>query len=130
LVCNGNFNKFQVGEQVPNHFTNEEWMALFTCPGSRQILQSIRHFKMKRSLKLKNLIEKRASLRSKQRYHEEEIKKRQEEEHIVYGLGHNSIFLRFYRPKMEAFENARVIWNFHEWGQPLVIDLVTLYLMK
>jgi hypothetical protein len=47
-----------------------------------------------------------------------------DEDHLVYGLGHNNIFLRFYKPTMEANENARAIWNFHEWGQPLVIDLV------
>jgi hypothetical protein len=35
-----------------------------------------------------------------------------------------------YKTKVEGFENSRVIWNFHEWGQPLVIDLVNRILTK
>ena len=115
---------WQVGEQIPNELTNEQWLAMMSCPGSRQILQSFRYFGGKRFKKLNAYIEKRALVDKKVDHREREIQKRKDEEHLVYGLGHNNIFLRMYRPKMELFENSKVIWNFHEWGQPLVIDLV------
>ena len=43
--------------------------------------------------------------------------------HIAYGLGHNTIFLRKYPRDMDKFEQYKVLREFHEWGQPLVIDL-------
>lgn len=119
-----------MGEQIPSSFKSEQWSALFSCPSFRQILQTFRHFSRKRRLKLHELIEKRSNSKQKKMHHEGEIKKRQEEKHIVYGLGHNNIFIRFHRSKMEGFENSRVIWNFHDWGQPMVIDLVIMRIIK
>ena len=110
--------------------TKDQWHALMSCPGSRQILQSFRHFGKKRYHRLNKLIEKRATLEDKLIIREQERARRLDEEHIVYGLGHNNIFLRMYKTKVEGFENSRVIWNFHEWGQPLVIDLVNRILTK
>ena len=112
---------------MPNNLTDDEWLAIMSCPGSRQILQTFRHIMKKRYAKLKDLVDKRSAAKKKELLHQEEIKRREEEPHLVYGLGYNFIFLRFYRPTMEKFENARVIWNFHEWGQPLVIDLVNYH---
>ena len=42
---------------------------------------------------------------------------------MYYGLGGNSLFLRFFDSQIERSENWRVIREFHEWGQPLVVDL-------
>ena len=55
----------------------------------------------------------------------EEAKKKKFEtnSHIVYGLGENTIFHRINQRVMERGLDHKVIREYHEWGQPLVIDL-------
>ena len=43
--------------------------------------------------------------------------------HIVYGLAHNTIYHRIYKKQEQWPDTNKTIREFNEWGQPLVIDL-------
>ena len=43
--------------------------------------------------------------------------------HIVYGLGNNTIFFRIQDETMDQTDHNKVIREFNEWGQPIVLDL-------
>ena len=100
-------------------------MILFIFPGFRQIVQSFRFFAKKQVHKLDRMIEKRALQAKGSNIREEAIKKREEETHIVYGLGHNTIFPRMYSSKIDSPNIAKLISNYYSWGQPIVIDFVS-----
>lgn len=53
----------------------------------------------------------------------EERNKIIEESDIFYGLGQNSILLRFSKQTINSHYNWKVVREFNDWGVPLVIDL-------
>jgi len=44
------------------------------------------------------------------------------EPHIFYGLGQNSIMIRHYNQVIDESYNWKAVREFHDWGQPLVLD--------
>lgn len=119
----------QLGEIIPTVLSDEQWNQLITTSSSRQRAQAMRYFAAKKKHKLKALVDKRASASLSVENIMQERKKREEEKHIVYGLGYNSIFLRFYDKNFDRFENEKSIRQFHEWGHPLVIDMAFVNMM-
>jgi len=81
-------------------------------------------FNVQRSdAKLLELTKKRARVATGEEKKAEVLAEREQNNHIIYGLAHNCMFFRFSTKAMERVDDYKVIREFHEWGQPLVIDL-------
>ena len=87
------------------------------------IVKTINYCYDKHVSRMKEHIKKRARQSSADFKKQEYLEKNKENNHIIYGLGHNNILLRKFPRDMAMVDKNKVIREFHEWGQPLVIDL-------
>ena len=71
------------------------------------------------------MVEKRAQRAKGVILRKNALEKRENEDHIIYGLGHNTIFNRMYDAKLDSVNVSKLISNYNSWGQPIVIDLVS-----
>ena len=100
---------------------------MFHFLGYRQIVQSFRYFVKKQMGKMNTMVEKRAQRAKGTILRKNALEKRANEDHIIYGLGQNTIFCRMYESKLDSANIAKLVSNYNSWGQPIVIDLVSYF---
>jgi len=103
-----------------------ELIGLLEHDNRSVIVKTINYLYESHVTNMKEFINKRA----RQAKGDEKKKEYQElklnNNHIIYGLGHNTIFLRRYEKDIETAEKNKLLREHNEWGQPLVIDLTFL----
>ena len=111
----------QVGEDVPAELTIKD-LKLAVKSHSRNSLRNLVIYLNNISYqRIKNIRKKRSR---SAKHPEASVKKKEEAEncdHIFYGLGHNSIFLRLNENTIKK-HHAWNVWREHIIGQPLVVD--------
>lgn len=91
----------------PNLITEDEWQYIFNITSKNQ---RKRHYKYLSNKQVNARLNNEAdSLRKTilENTHTQIKKERQENKHIVYGLGHNSLLLRINRTTMNTWTNLR-----------------------
>ena len=109
------------GEAVPYHLTEGNLKELLSTQGIGKVYGILRFLNITRQSKLNDLVKKRARAAGRK------LKEQQADEnsHIIYGLGHNTLFYRILeKTTIERFYNWNVIREeIDGTGQPVVIDL-------
>lgn len=109
----------QEGLRVPSVMTDSKWSELLALPTRSQRLKLLAFWwlneKKKESTKQKK---EKARLRRETSYSEEEKK---DSDHIHYGFGGSTIFIRIYETMIDHFHNTALIRSMM-FGQNLVID--------
>jgi len=113
----------QDGNMVPYAFNKKDWMEVSRINTLNQRKKFMLYLL---KLEISKLHEQLKSV-DKRKLHEElkEIKNelRSKEEHLIYGLGQNSIFWRIENQQMHAHSNWIAVREFNAWGIPIIIDL-------
>jgi len=76
-----------------------------------------------RAAKINDLITKRITQAGAKKQGDDVRKIRQNETHLIYGLGHNHFSIRIYDSQIDDALSWYAVREFNSWGQPLVIDL-------
>ncbi|KAJ9589340.1 hypothetical protein L9F63_017469 [Diploptera punctata] len=109
----------QSGVRVPDHIRLEQWKELLELPTRSKRKKYLAYIfgveKRKESKKLKKEESK------KQKEESYICPKKEEDGHIQYGLGNNSMFLRVYDATITKFHNSR-LFQAMLFGQKLVLD--------
>lgn len=107
----------QSGYRVPENINLRQWkelLALETRTGRRKYLSYI--FGVEKSR------ENRKKKKAEQKQHrEDEVKKRPENNHLIYALGYNTLFQRVYDTTINNLYNNKLIQAM-QFGQKLVVD--------
>ena len=90
------------------------------------IVKTINYLYESHVTNMKEYINKRARQAKGEEKKKEFHEMKKNNNHIIYGLGHNTIFLRRYERDIETVEKNKQLREHNEWGQPLVIDLTFL----
>lgn len=112
----------QEGLSVPDCLSLDSWKELLTL-SSHSARKRYFTFLFKKQCKINN--EKRSKLEKQERQKKlkaELAAKIDQEKHLVYNIGHNSIFIRIWDSTIERHNNNRVIQS-SILNQPLVFDL-------
>ncbi len=120
----------QEGELLPHTFKEIHLKELAEAESPRKIRGILEYLGEKRRRVLRSLIEKRAATVESRRNWDILLRERAEEKHLIYGLGNNCIMLRRYPQDMVLQESWKEVREFHSWGQPIVIDLAFMDLMR
>lgn len=91
----------------PDTFTPEDWKHLSTIHSKTQRRKYCRwlHLKAERKkLQLEQKVQKQNEFRIR---HEKQLAKREKNEHIEYGLGFNSLFIRYNQKQFNRWSNVR-----------------------
>ena len=113
----------QNGHDVYPFINETDLQGLLELDNRGSIVKTIRYVHEKHVEQLKGFIRDKVRIAKGEVKKQAHLDKIKNNDHIAYGLGHNTIFLRKYPREMEKVEKYKVIREFHEWGQPLVIDL-------
>ena len=113
----------QNGYDVYPFMYETELIGLMEQENRGIIVKTIKFIYEKHMQRMSDFIEKRARQAKFYAFKEAHENKVKNNNHIQYGLGHNIIYLRKYPRDMRKVEQYKCIREFHEWGQPLVIDL-------
>lgn len=98
----------QEGKLVPSQLKENEWSHLLELP-SLSARRKYYTFLFKCEMTNLNL---KAKKEIKAREREERLAKNRElaeQQHIVYGLGHNSMFLKIYETTMNLWHNNKLV---------------------
>lgn len=113
----------QSGEVVPYTVTDKDLFEISNIESINGYKRFIDFLLSKEFGNLNKLIK----LRSTEKVSELRVREAQEyisrTKHIYYGLGHNTIFLRFSDRTMTQYFNWMAVREFNEWGIPLVVDM-------
>jgi ribonuclease P protein 1 len=107
----------QSGHRVPQNVKLRQWKELLTMEtrtGRRKYLSYI--FGVEKAQENRK---KKKAERKQQR--EDEMMKLPESNHLIYGLGHNTVLLRVYDSTINNFYNSKLI-HAMQFGQKLVVD--------
>ena len=88
-----------------------------------QIRKTLNFVLAKHDATMRDFIKKRSRQASAEVLKQKHNEKKYAGDHIIYGLGENSIILRTYAKTERWPDTNKTIREFNEWGQPLVIDL-------
>jgi len=122
----------QNGQYCSRTISVKELVEIGNLNRRSQFLSYIEYMSKKEQRKISSFTKRRKS-QFYEDYHKEQRKEEEaNEKHIFYGLGANTIHLRMNDKTVDRMGNWNAIREFHEWGQPLVIDLsfTTLYRQK
>jgi ribonuclease P protein 1 len=114
---------WQSGQSVYPFIDESTIIGLLEKKGNKSIAKAINYISDTRNFSMSDYIKKRARQAKfpiHKKNYEENIKKNN---HIIYGLGHNTIYHRVYKKQDHRVDTNKTIREFNEWGQPLVIDL-------
>lgn len=107
----------QSGHRIPENVKLRHWKELLTMEtrtGRRKYLSYV--FGVEKSQENRK---KKKAAQKQQR--EDEMKKLPENNHIIYGLGHNTILHRVYDTTMNHFYHSKLIQAM-QFGQKIVVD--------
>lgn len=113
----------QQGESLWSRLTEDDVVHLLEASNHNRMMQTLGFIKTKRQKKFAQYIERRAKENLapvKIQQYREQI---ENEEHLVYALGHNTMYIRFQDATLDHYNERRAAMAFQEWGRPLVIDL-------
>ena len=113
----------QNGHDVYPYINEIDLQGLLELDNRGSIVKTIKYIHEKHIVELKHFIEKKARQSKGAAKKQARLDALKNSNHIVYGLGHNTIFMRKYPRDIEKIEKNKVLREFNEWGQPLVIDL-------
>jgi len=113
----------QNGHDVYPFINETDLQGLLELDNRGSIVKTIKYINERQIEVLKQFIEKRVRQFKGAARKQARLDRIQNSNHIVYGLGHNTIFFRVYPRDIEKIEKNKVLREFNEWGQPLVIDL-------
>lgn len=109
----------QNGERVPDNISLEQWKELLELP-TRSKRRKYMAFLFGIEKARENRKKKKEELQL-QRKERDLLPKESEDGHILYRLGHNSLFLRVYDATITKYQNNRLI-RAMQFGQKLVLD--------
>ncbi len=118
------YDKMQLnGQNLCSRPTEGEIKELLTCTSQKARMSMLKFIQMKRIQALKDHVARRVTAAVGPILQKNHKEKMENEKHIAYGLGHNTIFHRVYPARVDLYNNHRAIAEFNEWGKQLVIDL-------
>ncbi|XP_047110883.1 mitochondrial ribonuclease P protein 1 homolog [Schistocerca piceifrons] len=109
----------QEGAQVPENVNTEQWKELLSMPTRSKRLKYLKYLWKIEMKELSRL--KKKQMRQQERLKGLERAGQEENSHIQYGLGKNTLFLRVYDTTINRFYNSRLLTAMM-FGQKLVMD--------
>jgi len=111
------------GQLLPLVMTDKHAKQLAVCSSMTLAEKTLRYMGEIRSASAGDFIRKRARQYASKAKKAEVKAARANMDHLIYGLGHNTIRIRLYDSHIENHDNWNAVREFMPWGQPLVIDL-------
>lgn len=115
------------GELVPKNLMPQQWMELLECNTRSQKRKALQFFWLKERLKQK--YERRKQMKivtEKERLEDLNINTTSS---LMYGLGHNTMFIRIYEKTMNNYFRSR-LFNAMMYGSTLIFDFAFSYRMN
>lgn len=91
----------------PDTFTPDDWHCLRAIASKTQRRKYCRHLFLKAERKRTQLLEKLENQQAIRVKREKTLDERETNDHIVYGLGHNSLFLRYDKKHFNHWRNLK-----------------------
>jgi len=114
--------KQQEGLQVPSYLSLDHWNDLFRLNSRRSREKHLKFLHMNEMIRLKEKAKKEAKRIAKAAFLAELADKPKEEDHMNYGLGKNTLFLRKYDSSIDHFHNTKCI-QAQIFDNPLIFDM-------
>ena len=114
---------WQTGKKMYPYIEELDLIAMLESDSRGIITKTFHYCLAKHNCRIADYIKKRIRQAGAS---ENIIQKREEitaNKHIHYGLGGNTLYFRIQRAALEWPDKNKTIREFHEWGQPLVLDL-------
>jgi len=110
------------GESTPLEIKETHWRELAEARSKNRMVKLLRYLGEKRHREFQSFVEKRIRQES-YRVAKESGLANPEVKHIKYGLGDNTILLRYYSSNIERQLQWFSVREHNEWGQPVVLDM-------
>ena len=114
--------KQQEGLQVPSYLSFDHWNDLFRMNTRKSREKHLKFLHMNEMIKLKEKAKKEARRIAREAYLSELADKPKDEDHMSYGLGKNTLFLRKYDSAIDHYNNSKCI-QAQIFDNPLIFDL-------
>lgn len=111
----------QDGLEIPSKISLDRWKELVAAPTRSQRIKLLSFLFRTEKKKERDLRKKEERKKKMEVLREENALKREENDHITYGFGGSTIFLRVYDTKIDAFHNNKLV-SAMQFGQNLVLD--------
>ncbi len=118
------------GEVLPIMIKEKGLKELISLKDTRSIQNFFAFQATLKTRKELDFVKKRVASVVSQEIQKKVQAERANEQHLVYGLGHNVIMLKHYPKDMDRSMSWNAVREFNEWGQPLVIDLSFMGMMS
>ena len=115
----------QDGMRAPSGLSLEQWKELLQLPSlskRRKYLTFLFKLEMIKMNKKQKKVEDKMRKEAERASEKEEEKESDRPEHIQYGLGKNTIFLKIYDTKIDQYHNSKML-TASIFDQPIVYDL-------
>lgn len=93
----------------PNKFTKEQWHQIYTLDAKHQRKRFCRYLSCREEAIAEKREKKKAEQKSKEGNRERVRAEREANQHLVYGLGRNSLLLRINTQTMTKWMNMKYI---------------------
>ncbi|CAH1396336.1 unnamed protein product [Nezara viridula] len=111
----------QEGQRVPSELTNEKWKELLALPSRSQRIKQLVFWCTIEKKKMSRMKKKEQQRSEREADMDATSEDRKKTDHIYYGFGGSTIFLRIYDSTIDYYMNQKLI-RAMMFGQKLVID--------